>query len=258
MKYRFLLLVFVLATLGAEELLCQSRQPPGPPPSAARASSGPSLADSFGVGVKVSTLGVGAEIAARVARRANVRAGFNILGYSRTFNKDGIPYDGHLDFRTVEGHLDVFPWTGNFHVSSGVLGYIGDPITAHASVPGGQSFTLGGVAYYSDATNPVTGGGKIDFNQAAPMVTVGWGNLIPRRHRHFSVPFELGVAFQGSPKATLTLQGSVCDPAAANCRTIASDPTVQGNILSEQNKLNNSMSVFKAYPVISVGFGYRF
>jgi hypothetical protein len=181
MKYRFLLLVFVLATLGAEELLCQSRQPPGPPPSAARASSGPSLADSFGVGVKVSTLGVGAEIAARVARRANVRAGFNILGYSRTFNKDGIPYDGHLDFRTVEGHLDVFPWTGNFHVSPGVLGYIGDPITAHASVPGGQSFTLGGVAYYSDATNPVTGGGKIDFNQAAPMVTVGWGNLIRTR-----------------------------------------------------------------------------
>ncbi|MGB2603119.1 MAG: hypothetical protein WBC78_05965, partial [Candidatus Sulfotelmatobacter sp.] len=137
------------------------------------ATAGPAQNDYAGAGVKVSALGVGVEVAGRVTRRTNVRAGFNILGYSRTFNKDGIPYDGHLDFKTVEGHFDFFPRAGNFHVGPGVLAYIGDPITGHAAIPGGQSFTLGGTTFYSDATAPTSGTGKIDFNQAAPMVTFG-------------------------------------------------------------------------------------
>ncbi len=140
-----------------------------------------------------------------------------------------------------------------------MLAYIGDPITANAAVPGGQSFTLGGITYYSDATTPVTGNGKIDFNRAAPVATIGWGNLVPRgRNKHFSVPFEIGVAFQGSPKATLNLEGNVCDSPGVNCRPAATDTGVQSNIQSEQNKINSSMSFFKAYPIISVGFGYSF
>jgi len=104
----------------------------------------------------------------------------------------------------------------------------------------------------------VTGNGKIVFNRAAPTVTFAFGNLVPRRaSKHFSIPVELGVAFQGSPKATLGLTGSVYDPTGLNCRSVASDPTVQNQIITEQNKLNNSMSFFKVYPIISVGFGYK-
>ena len=212
----------------------------------------------FGGGVKVSSLGVGAEVAARVLWRANLRGGFNILGYSRTFNKDGVAYGGHLAFRTVEGHLDFFPWAGNLHFGPGIIGYIGDPIKARAIVPGGQSFTLGGVTYTSDPTNPTNANGKIDFNQVAPVVTFGMGNLVPRlKSKRFSVPFEVGVAFQGSPKATLGLTGNVC-PTGGGCVNAATDPNVQANVVSEQNKINKSMSVFKAYPIMSVGFGYKF
>jgi hypothetical protein len=252
-QFGIAILIISIATAA----FCQSAAP-NTPPQAPAARSNSADEGYVGIGVKVSTLGVGAEVAARVLPRANVRAGFNVLGYSRTFNKDGIPYDGHLDFRTVEGHFDFFPWAGKFHVSPGVLAYIGDPITAHTSIPAGQSFTLGGTTYFSDTTVPTYGNGKIDFNEAAAMVTVGWGNLVPRSHKHFSVPFEVGVAFQGSPTATLNLAGNVCDSPGVNCRSVASDPTVQSHVLSEETKLNNSMSVFKAYPVISVGFGYKF
>jgi len=173
---------------------------------------------TFGVGVKVSTLGAGAEAAVRVTHRTNVRAGFNLIDYSRGFNKDGIAYNGQLSFKTFEAHYDIFPWAKSFHVSPGVLVYAGDPITATAAVPANQTFTLGGVNYYSDPTNPVIGNGKIDFNRAAPMITLGWGNLISRQEgKHFSVPVELGVAFQGSPKANLALAGSVCDSTGFNC-----------------------------------------
>ena len=146
-----------------------------------------------------------------------------------------------------------------FHVSPGVLVYAADPITATASAPTGSNFTLGGVDYYSSASDPITGTGKIRFNRAAPTVTVGWGNLVSRKEgKHFAVPFEVGVAFQGSPKASLALAGTACDSTGTNCQNAATDPTIQSNIVSEQTKVNNSMSFFKVYPIISIGFGYKF
>jgi hypothetical protein len=213
---------------------------------------------TFGFGVKAGLLGVGAEVAARVTHRSNVRAGFNVMGYSRNFSKDSVNYDGHLNFRTIEAHYDFFPWAGSFHVSPGMLAFIGDPISARALVPGGSSFTLGGQQYFSDTANPANAKGKIDFNQVAPMVTVGFGNLIHRDSKRFSVPVELGIAFQGSPKTTLNYAGNVCDSPGVNCRNVASDPTVQANVISEQGKINHSLSPIKVWPIISVGFGYKF
>ena len=220
-----------------------------------------SMSGEFGLGVKVGLLGAGAEIAARVNSHSNLRAGFNVLGYSRTFNKDGVSYSGHLSFRTIEAHYDVFPFAGKFHISGGMLDYIGNPITANALIPGDKNFTLGGVTYYSDPAVPAGANGRVNFNQVSPTVTFGWGNLVRENH-HFSVPIELGVAFQGSPKSTLGLTGQVCNqpstsPIGRTC-TPTTDPTVASNVVAEETKLNNSMKPFKFYPIISVGFGYKF
>lgn len=213
---------------------------------------------TFGIGVKVSTLGAGAEAAVRVTHHTNVRAGFNAIEYSRGFNKDGVAYKGQLNFKTFEAHYDIFPFAGGFHISPGVLVYAVDPITGTGSVPPGQSFSLGGVSYISDPANPVTGNGKITFNRASPSVTVGFGNLVSRKEgHHISVPFEAGIVFQGSPKASLALTGSACDPTLLFCQSV-SNPTIQSNVVAEQNKVNNSMSFFKVYPIISVGIGYKF
>lgn len=219
----------------------------------------PTDSGTVGVGVKVSSVGAGAETAIRVTDHTNIRAGFNVITYSRTFTKDGIAYEGQLDFKTFEGHYDIFPWATSFHISPGVLVYAVDPITAKVSIPAGQQFSLGGQDYSNDSAAPLTGTGKISFHKAAPMVTVGWGNLVSRREsKHVSVPFEIGVAFQGSPKSSLSLAGNICDSTGVNCRNVAGDPTVQAHIVAEQNKVNNSMSFFKAYPIISFGIGYKF
>jgi hypothetical protein len=213
---------------------------------------------SFGIAVKASTLGLGGEAAYRLTHRTNLRAGFNAFQYSRGFDKDGFSYNGQLSFKTFEAHYDIFPFAGAFHISPGLLVYAADPITATALVPGNHSFSLGDSSYISDPADPVTGTGKVRFSQAAPTVTAGWGNLVSRKEgKHFSIPFEVGVAFQGAPKASLGLRGSACDQSGLNCRSV-SDPLIQSNIVSEQNKINDSMSFFKAYPIISVGFGYKF
>lgn len=210
-----------------------------------------------GFAVKGSFLGVGAEVAARATHRTNVRAGFNVLGYSRGFDKDGVKYDGHLSFRTIEAHYDILPWARSFHISPGMLAYLGNPISANAFLPGTKSFTLGSTDYTSDPNNPVHIHGRLNFNQVAPMITVGFGNLVHRDDKRFTVPFEIGVAFQGSPKTTLNLTGNVCDAQGANCQS-ASSSSVQNNVVAEQTKLNNDIRVFKMYPIISVGFGYKF
>jgi hypothetical protein len=211
----------------------------------------------FGAGVKASTLGAGIDVAAAVTRKSNVRVGFNAFSYNDTFSKDGINYGANLRLRSVEILYDQY-LVGGLHISPGFLVYNGNGGTAAAAVPGGQSFSLGGTTYYSAAANPVVGTAALTLGKAAPMILFGVGNLVPRSHRHFSVGFETGVVFEGSPNATLNLMGSACTSQGALCQTIASNPAIQSNIISEQNKINNSMTPFKYYPVVSLEFGYKF
>ena len=215
-------------------------------------------APHFGAGIKISLLGIGGEVAVPIANRMDIRAGVNGFSYDRNFNKDGVAYAGHLNFRTVEAHYDWFPFGGGFHVSPGALLYNGNKITANAAVAGGQTFTLNDTTYSSDPNNPVTGTGKIDFKKVAPTFTVGFGSLLPRSGRHWSIPFEIGAAYQQAPRVTLNLTGGACDSTGLNCRDISSDPTVISNIQAEQAKINKDVSPFKFYPLISIGFGYRF
>jgi hypothetical protein len=211
----------------------------------------------IGVGVKVSTLGIGGDVAIAVSHRTNVRFGFNAFSYSHTFDKDGVTYGGTLDLRSAQATYDMFLFK-DLHISPGVLFYNGNQVTANASVPGGQTFTLNNTSYVSDAANPVTGTGKLTLYKAAPMVLFGIGNLVPRNSHHFSTSFEIGAAYQGPPRVTLNLGGSACDSTGLFCRTISSDPTIQSNIAAEQAKLNKSASPYKFYPVLSFGVGYKF
>src|SRR5712664_2206287 len=232
-----------------------------PAPTAAATPAVPAKQSSegripIGVGVKVSTLGIGGEVAIALSHRTNVRFGFNAFSYGDTFAKDGVTYKGNLDLRSAQATYDIFLLKG-LHVSPGVLFYNGNKVSANASVPGGKSFTLSNTNYVSDAADPITGTGKLTVYKAAPMLLLGIGNLVPRS-KHFSVSFEIGAAYQGPPRVTLNLGGSACDSTGLFCRSISSDPTIQANVVSEQAKLNKSTSPYKFYPVLSFGVGFKF
>jgi hypothetical protein len=210
-----------------------------------------------GIGVKISSLGAGVEAAIPVFGKLNFRGGFNALNYNHPFHKDGITYDGTLILRSGEASLDWFPF-GAFHVSPGVLFYNGNKVTAATSVPGGQSLTLNGISYTSDPNNPFNGTGNVVVWRAAPKITVGFGNLIPRSGRRWSFLGEIGVAYQGAPRSTLAFAGNVCDPSGLNCVNAATDSTVQANIAAEQTKIDHNISSLRFYPIVSVGFGFNF
>lgn len=130
-----------------------------------------------------------------------MRGGANFFSYADTFSPDGITYDATLALRSGEASLDWFPGAKGFHLSPGALIYDGNKLSGNAGVPSGQSFTLNGTDYTSSATSPVTGTAGLTFNKFAPKLTAGFGNLIPRSGRHFSVPLELGFAYVGDPKS---------------------------------------------------------
>lgn len=229
-------------------------QPPAapPPPHQDRAAK-------IGIGAKMSLLGIGIETATPLSHRINLRGGFNFFNYSRGFNNDGIHYNATLNFRSAEAHLDWYV-LGGFHISPGVLFYNGNKVTGNASVPSGQSFSLGGTEYESDPSgaNPITGTGRLTFPKAAPSILVGFGNLIPRNGRHFGFNFEIGGEYQGAPTVGLNLQGTACNSSGLNCVNAATDPTVQSNIQAQEKKINHDLSPYKFFPQISLGFGINF
>jgi hypothetical protein len=151
-----------------------------PPASLAQQPSNVNEQPKVGIGVKVSTLGAGVEVAVPLLRKLNVRGGFNAISYGHNFHQDGILYAGNLSWRSGEASVDWYPFGGPFHLSPGLLAYNGNKITANASVPGGQDFTLSGVTYMSGVSDPILGTGKLDFTKVAPTFRLGFGNLVPR------------------------------------------------------------------------------
>ena len=227
-----------------------------PNPSAAEGGSGPILS-RMGVGISISpTLGVGAEAAYEVTPRINVRGGFNYFSYTANFNNSGVTYGGTLKLESGEVHLDYFLWH-SLHVSPGVLFSPGNMLNANLSVPGGNTFTLSGTTYQSSQASPVAGTGSLKFNTVAPSILFGLGNLVPRGRHRFSMKFDIGGAFRGTPTTALNFTGSVCQQNGTNCTAVSSNQSFQTNVTAQQTKFNNDISVLKFYPIISFGFGFR-
>ena len=203
-------------------------------------------------------LGFGADIAVPVGEKVNVRGGFNVFGLSHEFDNDGITFDAQLKLRSVSAHLDWFPFGGGFHLSPGVMLYNGNEVNANAFVPSGETFDLGDESLTSNPSSPVTGTAVVSFKKVAPSVRVGWGNIVPRGDRRWSIPFELGVVFSNSPTAVFSLGGSACARNGTNCRNIAADPQLQADVQKEQDQINDDLTVLKVIPVISLGFSVVF
>lgn len=214
-----------------------------------------------GVAVRASTLGFGIEGAVRLHRRVNARIGTSMLTYNRDFDDEdsGVTYTGELSLRSVDAHLDLFPFGGGFHVSPGLTLQNNNHVSLSATVGAGQTVSVDDVDYLGTAANPIRVAGKITVASVRPALTIGWGNIIPR-NRRFSVPFELGVVFQGQPVATLAYTGTACAPNGSNCRDMATDPIIQGHVRAEEANLNDDLGLgaLRYYPVLSLGIGFRF
>ena len=223
-------------------------------------------------GTEISSLGFGLTTAVNVTRHVDVRATGNFFNYSTTFNSNGFNADAKLSLASARASVDYYPFHWGLRLSPGILFYNQNGATASAPVTPGSSFTLNDQTFYAATPNAalgrtaLSGTGSVGLNATKPAftMTTGIGNLMPRSGRHWSIPFEIGAAFTGSPTANMSLTGWACyDQAQTMCTNVA-DPTnpiavlIQSDLQSQLVKWRNDLDELKVYPIVSTGVVFNF
>ena len=219
----------------------------------------------LGMSAGMGAGGINLQAATNVNRYINLRLVGNVFNYTvSNVNTNGMNLNGKLNLASSGLSVDLYPFPSHgLRFSPGVLFYNHNSANATVTVAGGTSFTLDNTTFYSSTSNPVTGNGTLGLNAQNPAftMTTGWGNLISRRGGHFSIPFEVGAAFVGTPKVNLALtSGQVCtdQQGTANCQDVATDQYVQSSLQAQIAKYQNDLNPLKVYPIVSVGIGYNF
>lgn len=206
--------------------------------------------------IKASTLGAGAELATPLSRNFNLRSGFNIVSFGYPLSTNGVTYSSQIHLRSSQTTLDWFPTRHGFHISPGIL-YSRNNVSSIATVPAGQSFSLAGQSYINSVGDPVNGTMTVVFpHNVSPMLLLGFGNVLPRNGRHFSVPVELGIAYTGTPVVNVNLIGLACTN--QGCFSFADNPEAQASLKQEIRNLNEDLKRLPVYPILSLGLAYHF
>jgi hypothetical protein len=205
------------------------------PCAVALLAAGSASAESFALGAKAGTVGVGVEGTFAMSERLNLRGGIYALGVSWDDTRLGIPYEGDADLENVGLFLDWHPAGGVFRVS--IAGFqTGNSLDGDAE----GELDVGGTTY-SSVLNA-----NIEWDGFAPYLGIGWGNAVHDPGWSFS--FDLGVMFVGEPSVSLT--GTVSDPAL--------EEAFQEDLAREERALQEDFEDAKYHPVVSLGFAYRF
>jgi hypothetical protein len=212
---------------------------------------------SLAIGFKADTLGLGVEFATPMAYRINLRSSVNFFAFNDPFSIDGVDYNARLHLKSSETTVDWFPrGEGGLHISPGIL-YVKNTLSAPASVGPGQTFVLGTQTFLNSVDDPVNGASSVVYTRKfAPMLLLGYGNIIPRTGRHLSFPVEFGAAYTGAPQISVALNGTACT--TNGCVNFATNSEAQKFLKQEINILNEDLKKYPVFPILSLGMAYHF
>lgn len=206
---------------------------------------------------KVGVAGIGFDLATPIASFANLRGGAQFFNHSLNPNANGLHTLGELTLQNVQVSVDLFPFKrSSFHLSPGVTVHNDNHLFSEIFVLPGDTFSLGDTDYISDPKNPITGISRFKLgNTVAPRLTMGYGDMLPKKGHKFSVPVEVGFQYISSPSLDLHLVGNACD-GMGNCGDINSSDGPQ-NLASEVQLLNQDIAKLRFYPILSIGLSYK-
>jgi len=206
------------------------------------AFSGVANADDsqWGVGIKAGTLGLGLEARWSGLPWMDVRIGANGYTYENNGRQANVMYDADLDLETI--YL-----TGNFHfplspfrITVGAFAN-GNEFNMVSAEPG--AFNIAGEFYEDFEVGTLTS--TTSFESTAPYVGLGFDFELFGKA---GLNFDLGVLWQGDPEVSLLATGG----------TMNDNGAFIIDLENERLELEDDMSDFKAYPVISLSFVYNF
>ena len=199
----------------------------------------------FGVGVKAGTLGVGLEGRWSPLPWLDLRLGANQYDYDVSGAQAGIDYDATFA-------LDTYYLTGNFRfplspfrITAGAFSN-GNELQMISQDTLGTDINIGGIPFSSADVGELQS--TTFFESTAPYLGAGFDFEIFGK---VGLNFDFGVLWQGEPTVSLIATGMETAP-----------PQVQAFLLPalevERLQLEDEVSDYKAWPVVSLAFVYNF
>ena len=196
---------------------------------------------NIGVTAKGGTTGLGGDVTVPlVSNWLNLRGGYNIGSLRPSITQAGIKYKADVDFESIPILLDFHPFHGSFRVTGGVF-YNKNSMDLSSTV---DASTVGlGLGAGTATLNANASWSK----EWAPYLGIGWGNAADDNTLDLPIAvgfsLDIGAFYQGSPDVLLT-DSSGLVPVA--------------DLALEQAQLEDDLSGFKFYPVITLGIHIRF
>lgn len=217
-----------------------------------------------GVGLRLGTAGIGLDYSYPVNPYLDVRGAANFGSYSRDQAEDGIDYEFEFGFSAVSAFADIRPFQGGFRITAGA--YSSAPgVDFKGGSAGTQTYEIGDGTYNAQ----IDIDGDIDIGGFSPYLGIGWGGTTGKRG--FGMSFDAGVIFASAPDISFNVNGvacdastnGTCDPNGAEGFDVndGGDPRAQEFQTQKDNEVENleaDLSDLDLYPVISLGFHYRF
>jgi hypothetical protein len=195
----------------------------------------PALPQDYAVSAKISSVGISLEGLRKINDNFIGRAGFSFFSYSlsETNTDEDFNYDADLHLFSVSFLADYFPFQNNLRITGGFFINLNK---ADIVLNPSKSYRIGGTIYTPALLGSVSG--KIKFNTVSPYIGLGFGNFM--MYEKFLFSFDIGTIYQGNPKVDLDAKGLL-------------KPTKE-----EEPKIEDNLSWFKFYPVVSLGITYIF
>lgn len=195
-------------------------------------------AQGFAIGVKASTLGLSFELDKSILENLNLKAGGAFFNYTHDGGggSDDYTYEGKLELSSFFLLADWFPFGNSLRITGGALVNLNK---ANVVLVPSKSYTVGGDEYSPSELGSLTA--DVDFNPVSPYIGLGIGNPVSG-NSGLKFTFDIGTIYQGSPTVDLTGTGLI-EPSAAP---------------DQEAQLEDNISWFKWYPVVSFGLMYKF
>jgi hypothetical protein len=205
----------------------------------------------FALTGKAGTLGFGLEGVGAISPNFNGRLGVNYFDFGIDTEQSDIDYDADAQLFSVSALLDWYPSKrSDFRITGGLF-YNNNKVDATARST--ATLDIAGVEFPASAVGQLEG--ELTFpNTISPYVGIGYGNPV-KRDRAFSFSIDLGVLFGGAPEVDLSASGPIAGP-ALQLPVVGS--LLEDAIEQEEDDIEDDLSDFKIYPVLTIGISYHF
>jgi hypothetical protein len=197
------------------------------------------------VGADAGSAGLGGFGSWRFYDYLGVRAGFDYFQWTENNLSVGdLNYNAKVRLMSEPLTLDIYPWKKHsFHISAGML-FNQNQITGDTTGLG--PITIGGQTFHFPDVGSLNL--KVEQQVVDPYLSIG-GNFLYFDHaHHWALGGELGVAYTGDAKVSLTRSGPPGPLSGA----------IDAAVSREQQKAQNWADQFKWMPVVKLMVTYSF